>query len=86
LTELGQHRVDSFGCPHCDNRDIVRWGRASDLPRYLQILQADVQCADEAAHLSFMRKIRQRRAAARTPAAILAELKMQRQAWRVTCA
>jgi transposase-like protein len=34
LTELGQHRVDSFGCPHCDNRDVVRWGHASDLPRY----------------------------------------------------
>jgi transposase-like protein len=34
LTELGQHRVDSFGCPHCENRDVVRWGHASDLPRY----------------------------------------------------
>jgi transposase-like protein len=34
LTELGQYRVDSFGCPHCDNRDVVRWGHASDLPRY----------------------------------------------------
>jgi transposase-like protein len=26
--------VDSLGCPHCDNRDVVRWGHASDLPRY----------------------------------------------------
>jgi transposase-like protein len=34
VTALGQHRVDSFGCPHCDNRDVVRWGHASDLPRY----------------------------------------------------
>jgi transposase-like protein len=31
---LGQCRVDSVGCPYCDNRDVVRWGRASDLPRY----------------------------------------------------
>ena len=29
---LGQHRVDSFGCPHCNNLDVVRWGHASDLP------------------------------------------------------
>ena len=34
MTELGQHRVDSFGCPHCENSDVVRWGHASDLPRY----------------------------------------------------
>jgi transposase-like protein len=26
--------VDSVGCPHCDNHDVVRWGQASDLPRY----------------------------------------------------
>src|ERR1019366_8042408 len=25
---------DSMGCPHCDNRDVVRWGQASALPRY----------------------------------------------------
>src|SRR5487761_1118529 len=31
---LGQRRVDSVGCPHCDNRDVVRWGSASELPRY----------------------------------------------------
>lgn len=31
---LGQRRVDSVGCPHCNNRDVVRWGQASDLPRY----------------------------------------------------
>ena len=31
---LGQLRVDSVGCPHCGDRDVVRWGRASDLPRY----------------------------------------------------
>jgi transposase-like protein len=31
---LGQRRVDSVGCPHCANRDVVRWGQASDLPRY----------------------------------------------------
>jgi transposase-like protein len=34
VAELGQRRVDSVGCPHCDNRDVVRWGQASDLPRY----------------------------------------------------
>jgi len=33
ITELGQRRVDNFGCPHCDNRAVVRWGHASDLPR-----------------------------------------------------
>ena len=34
VAELGQRRVDSVGCPHCDNHDVVRWGHASDLPRY----------------------------------------------------
>ena len=34
VAELGQRRVDSVGCPHCGNRDVVHWGRASDLPRY----------------------------------------------------
>src|ERR1700710_1101354 len=34
VADLGQCRVDSFGCPHCDNRNVVRWGQASDLPRY----------------------------------------------------
>jgi transposase-like protein len=34
VAELGQRRVDSIGCPHCDNRDVVRWGQASALPRY----------------------------------------------------
>ena len=34
LAALGQRRVDSVGCPHCDNRDVVRWGQASALPRY----------------------------------------------------
>jgi transposase-like protein len=34
VANLGQCRVDSVGCPHCDNRDVVRWGQASDLPRY----------------------------------------------------
>jgi transposase-like protein len=34
VAELGRRRVDSVGCPHCDNRDVVRWGQASDLPRY----------------------------------------------------
>ena len=34
IAELGQRRVDSLGCPHCANRDVVRWGTASALPRY----------------------------------------------------
>jgi len=34
IADLGQRRVDSVGCPHCDNRDVVRWGQASALPRY----------------------------------------------------
>jgi transposase-like protein len=34
VAELGQRRVDSVGCPHCGNHDVVHWGRASDLPRY----------------------------------------------------
>jgi transposase-like protein len=34
IAALGQNRVDNFGCPHCDSRDVVRWGHASDLPRY----------------------------------------------------
>ena len=25
--------MDSVGCPHCDNRDVVRWGQANDLSR-----------------------------------------------------
>ena len=34
IAQLGQHRVASVGCPHCDNREVVGWGHASDLPRY----------------------------------------------------
>ena len=34
IAALGQRRVDRVGCPHCDSRDVVRWGAASALPRY----------------------------------------------------
>src|SRR5271166_2180321 len=34
VAELGQRRVDSIGCPHCDSLDVVHWGKASALPRY----------------------------------------------------
>lgn len=34
MVELGQHRVDSVGCPHCECRDVANWGQASGLPRY----------------------------------------------------
>jgi hypothetical protein len=34
VADLGQCRADSLGCPHCDDRDVVGWGQASDLLRY----------------------------------------------------
>jgi transposase-like protein len=34
VADLGQCRVDSVGCPHCGNHEVVRWGQASDLPGY----------------------------------------------------
>jgi hypothetical protein len=34
VAELGQRRVDSIGCPHCESRDVVHRGKASALPRY----------------------------------------------------
>src|ERR1700693_4254959 len=33
VAELGQRRVDSVGCPHCQNRDVARWGQASGFCR-----------------------------------------------------
>ena len=29
-----QSRIEHTGCPHCACRDLQRWGRVSDLPRY----------------------------------------------------
>ena len=34
VAELGQRRVDRVGCPHCECRQVVRWGQASGIPRY----------------------------------------------------
>lgn len=34
MAALGQRRIDWQGCPHYDNLPVVRWGRASALPRY----------------------------------------------------
>ena len=34
MVALGQCRVARLGCPHCANHEVVRWGQASDLPRY----------------------------------------------------
>lgn len=34
VADLGQCRVDTVGCPHCANHAVVRWGQASELPRY----------------------------------------------------
>ena len=34
LSQIGQDRLASFGCPHCGGDDIRRWGKASGKPRY----------------------------------------------------
>lgn len=34
VAELGQRRLDSVGCPHCECRQVAPWGRASGIPRY----------------------------------------------------
>jgi transposase-like protein len=34
IAALGQRRVDIIGCPHCEARDVMRWGQASAIPRY----------------------------------------------------
>jgi transposase-like protein len=31
---IGQHKGAVAGCPHCGQSDVVRWGKASGLPRY----------------------------------------------------
>jgi hypothetical protein len=32
IAAIGQRRIDSAGCPHCESREVVRWGQASELP------------------------------------------------------
>jgi transposase-like protein len=34
VPSIGQHKVATTGCPHCGGSDLVRWGKASGLPRY----------------------------------------------------
>lgn len=34
IADVGHRRVASMGCPHCGNRDVISWGKASGLPRY----------------------------------------------------
>jgi transposase-like protein len=34
VVEAGLRRVAVMGCPHCANRDVILWGKASGLPRY----------------------------------------------------
>jgi hypothetical protein len=34
IAGLDQRRVDICGCPHCDSRDVVRWGSAGEMPGY----------------------------------------------------
>jgi len=34
VAELGQRRLDSIDCPHCECRHVARWGQASGIPRY----------------------------------------------------
>src|SRR5271170_3090444 len=34
LSQIGQGRLASFGCPHCDGDDVRPWGKANGKPRY----------------------------------------------------
>jgi len=34
VRSISQHKVAVTGCPHCGGSDMVRWGKASGLPRY----------------------------------------------------
>ena len=34
VRDLGQYKVAVTGCPHCGQSEVVRWGKASGLPRY----------------------------------------------------
>src|SRR5208337_2906544 len=34
LSQVGQGRLASFGCPHCGGDDIRSWGKANGKPRY----------------------------------------------------
>ncbi len=34
VAEAGRRRIAEMGCPHCANRDVILWGKASGLPRY----------------------------------------------------
>jgi transposase-like protein len=34
VANIGQHKVAVTGCPHCGEAEMVRWGKASGLPRY----------------------------------------------------
>jgi hypothetical protein len=39
--------MDSVGCPHCDNHDVVRWVRRALCRATAASLSADVQRLDE---------------------------------------
>ena len=34
MSQLGQGRLASFGCPHCSGDDVQKWGNANGKPRY----------------------------------------------------
>jgi transposase-like protein len=34
IAGIGRHNVAVTGCPHCGQAKVVRWGKASGLPRY----------------------------------------------------
>ena len=34
LSKVGRGRIERFGCPHCGQDDIRRWGKAGGKPRY----------------------------------------------------
>lgn len=34
MSQIGQSRLASFGCPHCGGDSVRKWGQANDRPRY----------------------------------------------------
>lgn len=34
LSKIGRQRIASFGCPHCGQGEVRRWGKAGGKPRY----------------------------------------------------
>ena len=34
ISQIGQSRLASFGCPHCGGDSVRKWGQANGKPRY----------------------------------------------------